>query len=65
MSWDNKEKKIRPAQPEDQEYIGEVNTDGVYVEDCHKDNDCKIRIYNFTPDDKNAEDWEVANCSLK
>jgi hypothetical protein len=61
QSWPA-EKKVRAANVGDLDYIGVTKIDGVYVEDCPKPMDCQIRIWNATPEDTEAEDWEIADC---
>lgn len=57
--WDAN-KNIRAAKEEDVEYIGDVNIEGLMVEDCVKPMDCKIGIFAPTHGDRYATDWEEA-----
>ncbi len=54
------DRKIRLATIGDYDYINYPNLDGVIVSDCPSQKcDCKICIYNPTPDDKLGEDWTI------
>ena len=53
-------KTIRLAKDSDQDYVGEVDLEGLTMEDCAtKICDCKIGIFHPTEEDKKAEDYII------
>lgn len=52
-------RSIRNAKPGDYDYISNFDLDNVIVEDCKKECDCMVGIYQQTIEDKEATDWEV------
>ncbi len=64
-AWVNTEKKVRPARESDMDYIGVLTIENIWVEDCEKPMDCKIRIWVPAEEDIDALDWEIVNCNSK
>ena len=57
--WENKQ-KIRMGQLSDFDYINYDNLTSVIVSECaERKCDCIICLYNPTPADQQAQDWEI------
>ncbi len=52
-------RSIRNSKDGDYDHIMNFDLSGVIVDDCKKECDCLIGVYQETPEDKEATDWQV------